>query len=158
LIFAKSKQAQTEINKKLAAGEVQKFYRALVHGVNLPMGEWIHFMEPSPRAPKVVSQFEKPGWAICRLRIIDQTEIFRGHSEVVIELITGRTHQIRAQLSAAGFPIVGDQSYGSPVKLAEFEEICLQAFYLDFELGNEKKTFRLPECPWQKSTFPNNRH
>lgn len=151
LIFAKTKEAQAFINQKLALGEVKKFYRALVHGVDLPTGEWVHYMEPSPRAPKVVSQVQQPGWATCRLNILDQTEIFRGHSEVVIELITGRTHQIRAQLSSMGFPIVGDQAYGSPVNLAHHEEICLQAFYLDFEIGDEKKTFRLFESPWHQS-------
>lgn len=150
VVFAKSKNAQTEFNKKLAAGEVRKLYRALVHGVDLPTGDWLHYMEPSPRAPKVVSSAQMPGWSPCRLRVLDQTEIFPGHSEVIIELITGRTHQIRAQLSASGFPIVGDVAYGSPVKLANFEMICLQAFYLEFQFQSEKNSFRLSDSPWQK--------
>lgn len=148
LIFGKTKAAQAEINHKLAAGEVRKIYRALVHGTNLPTGEWIHYMLPSPRAPKTVSVEARPGWVPCRLRILDQTEVLRNHSEVLVELITGRTHQIRAQLSAAGFPIVGDISYGSKYKMADFEKICLQAFYLEFEVAREKMTFRLDAPDW----------
>ncbi len=150
LIFAKTKAAQTRVNQNLMQGEVRKLYRALVHGTGLLLGEIVHYMEPSPRAPKTVSLTAKPGWASCRLRIIDQTEVFQNHSEVIIELITGRTHQIRAQLSASGFPIVGDQAYGSSARLAEFEQICLQAFYLDFPLDEkgERKHLRLPQAPW----------
>ena len=37
-----------------------------------------------------------------------------GYTFVEIELITGRTHQIRAQLAAAGFPVIGDPKYGNP--------------------------------------------
>jgi 23S rRNA pseudouridine1911/1915/1917 synthase len=152
LIFAKSKAAQIQINQSLMQNEVRKLYRALVHGTNVPTGELLHYMEPSPRAPKTVSLIAKPGWAACRLKVLDQTEIFPGHTEVLIELITGRTHQIRAQLSASGYPIVGDQAYGSPVKLASFEQICLQAFYLDFPLNaQERKTLRLSMAPWVKS-------
>ena len=149
LVFAKTKAAQTRVNGCLMQGEVRKFYRALVHGQNIPEGEMLHYMEPSPRAPKNVSPIAYPGWAACRLKVIDQTEVFEGHSEVVIELITGRTHQIRAQLSASGFPIVGDQAYGSPVALSNFENICLQAFFLELAVTEtERKSFRLPAPGW----------
>lgn len=150
LVLAKNKKAQSFLNQKLMQGEVQKFYRAKVHGRNLPMGEWLHYMEPSPRAPKVVSLAAKPGWVPCRLKVVDQTELPDNCSEVVIELITGRTHQIRAQLSHAGFPIFGDQAYGSTQRLAEFEKFALQAFFLDFPLNDtEKKSLRLAFGPWQ---------
>jgi 23S rRNA pseudouridine1911/1915/1917 synthase len=150
LILAKHKAAQIFINQKLMHGEIQKFYRALVHGRGVRIGEWVHYMEPSPRAPKIVSPVQKPGSSQCRLKVLDQTEIFHGHTEVIIELITGRTHQIRAQMSSAGYPIVGDVMYGSPVRLAPYEKINLQAFYLSFPtLSGEKKSFRLSAGPWQ---------
>jgi 23S rRNA pseudouridine1911/1915/1917 synthase len=149
LILAKDKPTQRHINQQLMAGEVQKFYRALVHGKALPIGEWVHYMEPSPRAPKSVSLEPHEGWAPCRLVILSQVEVHPEFSEVIIELITGRTHQIRAQLSFAGFPIVGDEAYGSGLSLADYEKICLQAFELKFSLSNhEKKSLRLPQSPW----------
>jgi 23S rRNA pseudouridine1911/1915/1917 synthase len=160
LIFAKNKPEQTRINNCLMQGQIRKLYRALVHGRNLPTGEILHYMEPSPRAPKVVSAIARPGWAPCRLRVLDQTEVSPGFSEVIIELITGRTHQIRAQLSALGFPIVGDQAYGSDVNLSvqisQYENICLQAFFLEFPLSEtENKSLRLAHSPWQKGSFSN---
>jgi len=151
MIFAKTKSEQSRINNCLMQGQVRKFYRALVHGINVPMGELLHYMEPSPRAPKNVSLVERPGWAACKLKIIDQTEVFHGHTEVIIELITGRTHQIRAQMSSSGFPIVGDRAYGSPIQISQYENICLQAFYLEFPLSEtENKSFRLETTPWQE--------
>ncbi|MNL69522.1 23S rRNA pseudouridylate synthase C [compost metagenome] len=45
--------------------------------------------------------------------------------------MTGRTHQIRAQLSKAGFPIVGDHAYGA-TKIYEEEKINLKAVELKF--------------------------
>ncbi|MBW2647146.1 MAG: RluA family pseudouridine synthase, partial [Deltaproteobacteria bacterium] len=40
-------------------------------------------------------------------------------SLIQIQLVTGRRHQIRAQLAAEGHPIVGDRAYGSPLKLGQ---------------------------------------
>jgi 23S rRNA pseudouridine1911/1915/1917 synthase len=149
LVFAKSKKAQSEFNILLMQGKVKKHYRALVHGVNIPVGEMIHFMEPSPRAPKKVSPTPELGWAQCTLIVVDQTAISADLSEVTIELITGRTHQIRAQLSKAGFPIVGDHAYGSPVSLAPYEKICLQAFDLSFSSEQGPLAFRLSPQSWK---------
>lgn len=133
LILAKNKLAQKEINQLLMQGQIKKKYRAIVHGRNIPLGLMTHYMESSPRAPKQVSTEAHPGWAQCQLRVLQQSEIASEskhpdvYSEVLIELITGRTHQIRAQLSAAGFPIKGDIAYGSPLKLSEHEFHCLRS-------------------------------
>ncbi len=133
LVLAKSKQAQSEFNILLMQGKVRKFYRAQVHGENLPLGEMIHWMEPSPRAPKKVSAEAHAGWLCCRLLVLEQKIIGENLSEVTLELLTGRTHQIRAQLSAAGFPVLGDLAYGSQTRLASFEKIRLQSFELQIQ-------------------------
>lgn len=157
LILAKNRPTQTMINRQLQENQIQKLYRALVHGTSVPLGEWLHFMEPSPRAPKTVSLAAHQGWSPCRLRILSQAAVSPEWTEVVIELITGRTHQIRAQLSAAGFPIVGDHAYGSPARLADYEKICLQAFSLEFTSQDfEKKSFFLPKSPWAEASFTQN--
>ena len=133
LVLAKSKKAQSDFNILLMQGKVKKFYRAQVHGQNLPLGVMTHWMEPSPRAPKKVSQIEQPDWLVCSLNLLEQRPLAEDISEIRIELLTGRTHQIRAQLSAAGFPILGDHAYGSPWTPASFEKIRLQAFELIIE-------------------------
>jgi 23S rRNA pseudouridine1911/1915/1917 synthase len=151
LVFAKTKEFQSQFNQMLARGAVKKWYRALVHGHFEGPAELVHFMGPSPRAPKTVSAQTHPNWAPCRLKVHDSEPAFQQHSQLVIELLTGRTHQIRAQLSFEGFPIVGDRMYGSPVKLAEHERIALQAFCLQFPnpfIEEKDFSFKLLQTPW----------
>lgn len=159
IIFAKNPEAQTIINHFLFEGKIRKIYTALVHGDHVKLGMWQHYMQPSPRAPKKVSATAMPGWADCRLQVLDQN-ILPTHrwqdsnyktSEILIELMTGRTHQIRAQLGFAGNSIFGDTAYGSPVKISNYEQICLQATSLQFpKPDNPEKilSFKIPTRPW----------
>ncbi len=158
LIYAKSKKSQSLINSLFSEGLVKKIYRCLVGGSVEASGEINHWMEPSPRAPKVVSPVEREGWSHCKLRIIDservrtplaETEL----TELKIELITGRTHQIRAQLSNLGHPLFGDRAYGSSYQWENYEKIALQCCYLGFPSLNldspeENFSFHLQHRPW----------
>lgn len=133
ILFAKTKSYQKQFNDYLMNSQVKKLYRATVHGEYRGENELIHYMEPSVRAPKKLSKFRESNWPQCRLKILDINYPMPYHSELMIELITGRTHQIRAQLSFEGHPVVGDQMYGSPALLSEQgEKIALQACYLSF--------------------------
>lgn len=148
LIFiARNIAAQKTFNQLLENSLVSKFYKALVHGEYQGPRRLTHYMQPSPRAPKVVSTEKSPGWLLCQLDIIDCEEELSSHSLLSLALLTGRTHQIRAQLSAMGHPIVGDKSYGSPVVLddSQIDKIALEAFYLAFPWGDQKLIFKVAE-------------
>ena len=133
LVLAKSRDFQRQFNTYLAQAKVKKIYRATVQGENIRDGRWTHWMEPSPRAPKVIKSEPQPGWLRCSIVVLEVERLSAGVSRVLIELETGRTHQIRAQLSYAGYPIAGDGLYGSQVKLSnEHEEIDLQCCRLQF--------------------------
>jgi len=117
LVLAKEKGFQRHFNQLLVSRSVRKRYRALVDRAP-EVGRHIHYMKPAPRSPRTVQSEAHRDWLECVLRI-DGVKGIRDASdlfpifEVEIDLETGRTHQIRAQLSAMGSPILGDKLYGS---------------------------------------------
>lgn len=143
LIFlARTKQAQKEFNKLLTQRQIKKIYCAQISGEYLGEKTLTHYMEPSPKAPKKVTREKHTDWFECSLNILEQKFHTKSNeTSLKIELITGRTHQIRAQLAAEGHPIVGDSLYGDTHRLAEkFETIGLQSTFLSFNwYGTELK-------------------
>lgn len=106
LLFARTSAFQAKFNGWLKTGEVKKYYTAHTE-TPVPLGLHTHYMEPSQRVPKRLSSIPQKGWDLCQLKILSSG------AETKIELLTGRTHQIRAQLSTLGHPILGDRLYGS---------------------------------------------
>jgi 23S rRNA pseudouridine1911/1915/1917 synthase len=111
LIFAKNAGAQAALNKAFAKGRVEKIYYALT---KTPVNEGLHthYMDPESRVPKRVSAEEIPGGWLCQL-IVQETFAHAMGFSSKIRLLTGKTHQIRAQFAALGAPVIGDAAYGS---------------------------------------------
>lgn len=140
LILAKSPKAQAAINKQFAKRQVQKFYLAQTD-LPVPRGLHVHFMDPASRVPKVMSAEPQEGWWECRLEVLSseaQHDIYVNR----IQLLTGRTHQIRAQLSFRQTPIKGDTVYGSKTQANEDSQIALACEELKFRWLQEDLTFR----------------
>ena len=143
IVYAKTNSFVKQFNVQIQNRSVEKRYVALVDtSLQLPK-QVIHYMEPSPRAPKKVSPHAKENWAYCELEIMDQKKQLL-HSWIKINLLTGRTHQIRTQMAELGAPILGDSLYGSKIPYRE-NAIALRACELQFNFGNERLTFNLPE-------------
>ncbi|MGN1115864.1 MAG: RluA family pseudouridine synthase, partial [Candidatus Ornithomonoglobus sp.] len=110
VIAAKNAKALRDMNERIRGREVRKFYMAVVEGYPEKTG---HLEGFTTRKEKVtaVSANASDGSRDVSLdyRVLAQKN---GHSLVEIELHTGRTHQIRAQFSAAGYPLAGDTKYG----------------------------------------------
>lgn len=116
---------------------MKKLYLALA-AAPLPIGIIDHYMRPINMAPRLISEEFIKGWYLCQLEVLECKEVPWPNSaveerycvmdcgwpskefayECKINLLTGRTHQIRAQLAAWGAPIVGDSMY-MPAAIAE---------------------------------------
>ena len=131
MIFAKTRNAARKLAEQFQRRTVKKTYWALVAGKTADSGHWVDFMhkvEGEPRA-EVVEE-SHPEAQRAELRYVkrgDCNEV----SWIEIELITGRTHQIRLQAGSRGFPILGDVMYGSQQRFGiQHEDTRLNAIAL----------------------------
>ena len=113
VIAAKTFPALQVLTEKIRQRQVDKLYLAIVHGApKAKSGLLKGYLQKDERAGRVqVSTRPLPGGktALTKYRVLDSRG---GKSLVEAELLTGRTHQIRAQFAEAGFPLWGDAKYG----------------------------------------------
>ena len=114
VIAAKTAESLRVISEKLREHEVTKLYMCIVHGVpKNKTGQLKGYLCKDETLGRVrVEQRPFPGGktALTGYRVLAQRE---GKSLVEVQLLTGRTHQIRAQFAAAGHPLWGDAKYGN---------------------------------------------
>ncbi len=135
LIVGKTEDARREINQLFRDRKFKKHYVAVTEKSVEP-AHYIHFMQPSFKSPKVLSDHPKDDWVRCELIVRSCTKLSEKPQEMFeleIELLTGRSQQIRAQLSHLKAPIIGDIRYGSTIKSAEPNSIGLRCSELIFE-------------------------
>ena len=151
MVLARSADAASELSRQIRDGEFQKEYLAVIHGKpEESAGTYRDLLlrNKQERKTYIVTEPAKGVQeAILTYQVQAQTEEL---TRVRIQLQTGRTHQIRAQFSGRGTPLVGDRKYS----LLEDEcEIALWSYRLAFAhpTTGEKLEFILqpPEIyPW----------
>ena len=130
LIIAKRRRSLVAIHDMFRDGQVEKFYQALVEGdwvnsrqhIKAPLLRWLTVS--GERRVRVDAQ-GKPSHTIVSL-----LQRYGAYSLVEAELKTGRTHQIRVHLAHAGFPIVGDDKYGSDAVRMQFAQWGFKRMFL----------------------------
>lgn len=114
VVFAKTSKALSRMNEMFRLGQVHKTYWALTAETpEPPAGElhhWITTVEKTNKSTAHTREVAGSKEARLRYRTLARGERF---SLVEVELLTGRKHQIRVQLSAIGCPIRGDLKYGA---------------------------------------------
>ena len=111
LMVARSDAAQSSIMAQLKARRIKKTYQALVQGsvaaavgrIEAPIGR-----DPKHRTKMAVTPDGRPSVTGYRVR-----ERFAEWTLLELDLVTGRTHQIRVHLDAIGHPVAGDPVYGT---------------------------------------------
>lgn len=113
MVYARSQMAASLLSEQIREGKFQKEYLAVLHGApEAPAGELqdLLWRNRSTRRTVVVAEPRKEAkHARLLYRVLAEAN---GMSLVQIRLLTGRTHQIRVQLSSRGLPLVGDRKYG----------------------------------------------
>lgn len=157
MVVAKTDAAHAALSEQFRARRVEKKYLAMVHGrlprrtgeIALPLArDRIHRTRMTTRRPQGRE-------ALTRFRVIRE---FEKYSLLEVEIKTGRTHQIRAHLSAIGHPVVGDRTYGAPhqiwwpghpTPMPTLDRYFLHAAHLGFEhpVDRRRMSFDSPLPP-----------
>ncbi len=163
VIAAKTAEALRVMNQKIKDRELDKRYLAIVEGVPKPSsGSLKGYLFKDAKQNRVyVSDTPKPGAKTCQTNY--KTLASRnGLSLVECELITGRTHQIRAQFAHAGHPLLGDGKYGKLNKRFDRNYQALYSYKLRFQFTTEAgnleylngKAFSVQSVDFVKEYFP----
>ena len=112
VLFARTSKALSRLNEDVRKRNCKKIYHAFVEGnPPKPADKLVHWLAHEHHR----AELSKEGAAGAQRAVLSYKTLktFDGKTLLEIDLETGRYHQIRAQLSAIGCPIVGDEKYGA---------------------------------------------
>ncbi|MBP1758340.1 MAG: Ribosomal large subunit pseudouridine synthase [Firmicutes bacterium] len=165
VIAAKTAEALRIINEKIRDREIEKYYLCIIHGaISPPQGTLRHILLKDEGKKQVsVHHHAVPGG---RSAATEYHTLARNDNLSLMEcrLITGRTHQIRAQFAAAGHPLLGDGKYGKERDNKPFGRTyqALYSYRLQFTFPTDAgvlsylkgKTVSVPKVDFAEEFFP----
>lgn len=133
MVFAKTSKAASRLSELIRKKSMTKFYIAKVSGKLNPSKDTLihHLLKNKEKNLTEVREkpFTNAKEAILNYEVLRSTNEF---TFVKVELITGRSHQIRSQFSFIGHPLIGDKKYGSNIPFKE-KGIALFSTFLSFK-------------------------
>ena len=163
VIAAKTAEALRVLNQKIKDREMDKRYFAIVEGTPKPReGSLKGYLFKDAKKNRVfVTDTPQPGAKTCQTNY-KVLASGNGLSLVECQLITGRTHQIRAQFAHAGHPLLGDGKYGKLDKRFDRNIQALYSYKLTFTFTTDAeglaylngKTFQVETVDFVKEYFP----
>ncbi|HWR23245.1 MAG TPA: pseudouridine synthase [Feifaniaceae bacterium] len=151
MVFARTSKAASRLAEQFKGRGAKKRYAAVVEGNAPQSGALVSYLRETEGVKRVEAlSSPAPGAKEAKLSFIKLAEQ-GGYSLLDIELLTGRKHQIRAQLAAAGYPIRSDQRYHpSPAR----GQIALWAYELSLEHPTRKERMRFFAPPRGEAFVP----
>lgn len=165
VIAAKTAEALRILNDRIKERELEKRYLCIVHGRPQPAAGLIeNYLRRDEKRKQVTLHRQRvPGAKTARTRyrtLASQDKL----SLVECELLTGRTHQIRAHMASIGCPLLGDGKYGTNELNRPYNETgqALYAYSLTFRFEEDAgvlsylngRTFTAKEIPFVRKYFP----
>ena len=130
MVLARTAQCASELSRQIRENQFEKEYLAVVHGCPADASGTLTDLLLRDKRERKTYIVQEPAKgvqeAILHYQVLASAE---GLSRVRIQLVTGRTHQIRAQFSGRGMPLVGDRKYAT---LDDPCEIALWSYRLAF--------------------------
>ena len=163
VIAAKNAEALRILNQKIKDREIEKYYLCAVQGKPRPAsGRLENYLFKDAKKNRVfVTDTPQAGAKSCQTnyKVLSSAN---GLSLAECELITGRTHQIRAQFAHAGHPLLGDGKYGKLDKRFDRTYQALYSYKLTFTFTTDAgalahldgKSFQVAEVEFVKEYFP----
>ena len=141
IVMVKNEAARRYMLRQWQSRDVVKRYIALVHGVldetegtiDAPISR-----DPSNRKRMWVVPGGRP--AITHFQVVER---FRDATLMDVQIVTGRTHQIRVHFAFIGHPVVGDPLYGKRPFRVPLKRQFLHAYYLKFRLPSSGEEIEL---------------
>ena len=130
LICGKTLEALQTLSQLIRTRAIGKFYKCIVEGTLEGEKLLEGYLEKDEKTNRVTLYREKKPGAVYVKTKYRSLETTAHHTLLEVELITGKTHQIRSHFSSIGHPIVGDRKYGSTEKGAGYQ--ALYAYRLTF--------------------------
>jgi 23S rRNA pseudouridine955/2504/2580 synthase len=129
VIFAKNKVAESELLKAFKERTIIKKYLLKVKGCAqiAAIKHKMYLKKLSESSKVLISEIKTSGYEeiVTHFSLVKHLD---GESILQAELVTGKTHQIRAHISYFGYPIIGDGKYG----VADNKPMCLTAYFMGF--------------------------